>query len=592
MKLINKLIFFFLLLAPLSAQELLVRLDKSYPTAQAVTILDRAGYELKREISFPPSSSFPEGLHIYLVTTKTTALRAQALDPAVVSVTPNQEIRLLATPDDPGYETQNKAFELISAPAGWEVRHDAPEIIVAIIDTGVDFYHPDLAANIWTNPGEISDNGTDDDHNGYIDDLHGWNFVDHNNKVYQPTDDPHGTHVAGIVGAVGNNSLGVTGTAWRVQLMVLKIMGPNGAGTLAAALEAFSYAAHNGAKIANNSWGHEGYSYSEALAIEASNLLYICAAGNEGNDNDTAVEKNYPASYDLDNIIAVAATDGSDRLASFSNYGARNVDLAAPGVDIYSTYPSNEYRSMSGTSMATPAVAGAAALAMAQYPKLPLFAAQGPSIRSLLLESADSLSFLEGQVAYGRLNLARILEGQFLITNATLLSPLGGEVFSDSVPISWQVPLSTKQVTLEYKKVGGSWQYLADVSGSDHYLWDTTSLPGGKYQLQVVVTDVGGDTTYYSSNPFTIKKRQGTIQPLPNPATDQVNFHYQLPEGGELFIYNLKGRLVYKQSLPPGAGSWLWPLRDDQGRSLAGGVYYYHLKEREGSANGKIIVQR
>lgn len=587
---VHNFILCFLLSVAVMAQEQIVRLDKPYSRPQAIAILEEAGYGFLREISFPPSSSFPEGLQFFVVAPQVRAVHTMRVDSSVLFVIPDQEIKALATPLDPGYEIQKQDFALISAPEAWDLRCCAEDVIVAILDTGVDLWHQDLAANIWTNPGEFPHDGIDNDQNGYIDDIHGWNFVDNNNVVYQSTDEPHGTHVAGIIGAVGNNSLGVTGTAWQVQLMVLKILGPKGTGFLSHALEAFAYAAKAGAKIANNSWGHDGFSEAEMLAIAASELLFICAAGNEGTNNDLG-GGNYPSSYDLENIIAVAATNENDELAWFSNYGASSVQLAAPGVSIYSTYPGDNYGSMSGTSMATPFVAGAAALLMARYPQLPSFQAQGPSIRSLLLESADPLASSEKNVAYGRLNMARALGGEFMIANSPFLSPRGGEVFKDAITVSWQVPQSTREISLSYKKSGGSWQPLA-TSLPSPYLWETTHIPGGKYQLQLAVTGALGETGYFVSGPFTIIKNQGRIQPLPNPATDRTSFYYQLAEGGELFIFNLKGKLIYKESLPPGEGSWLWALCDQNGQKLAGGVYYYHLKERGGSINGKLIIQR
>jgi subtilisin family serine protease len=597
-KIIRKVILFLLILPPLLAQEFIVCTERPCPLSEARDRLGKQGYNLMRTATFPPSPSFPQGLQFFLV----TELEMRTLSVSVqddLSITPNLPISLLATPNDPDYADKQAAFfQEISAPEGWELCHDASEIVVAIIDTGVDKEHPDLVENLWINPGEIPDNNKDDDGNGYIDDVYGWNFVDNNNEILEelPTDNAHGTHVAGIVGAVGNNNLGITGTCWKVKLMSLKIMDSQGRGTLFPAIEALAYAATNGAHLTNNSWGHEGYNYNEYLALKASHLLHICAAGNERTDNDSS-QKNYPSSYDLDNIIAVAATAGRN-LADYSNYGVNSVDLAAPGTGIYSTCPPStenldeRYKSMNGTSMATPFVTGAAALIMARFPRLPAFAPWGTSIRSLLLESADPLPELVGKVAYGRLNLYRALEGQFMATSSPLRSPLGGEVFTDSVVISWQVPLSTKQVVLNYRREKEAWQELADVSGLDTYLWDTTFILGGKYQIQMVVIDADNQTAAYSSNPFTIIKRQGKIQPLPNPATDYTTFHYSLPEGAELLIYDLKGRLVYRRSLPAGEGSFLWPLKDQRGKKLAGGIYYYHLKERAGSTNGKLIVQR
>ncbi len=208
---VHNFILCFLLSVAVMAQEQIVRLDKPYSRPQAIAILEEAGYGFLREISFPPSSSFPEGLQFFVVAPQVRAVRTMRVDSSVLFVVPDQEIKALANPNDPGYEIQKQDFALISAPEAWDLRCCAEDVIVAILDTGVDLWHQDLAANLWTNPGEIPHDGIDNDQNGYIDDIHGWNFVDNNNVVYQSTDEPHGTHVAGIIGAVGNNSLGVAG---------------------------------------------------------------------------------------------------------------------------------------------------------------------------------------------------------------------------------------------------------------------------------------------------------------------------------------------------------------------------------------------
>lgn len=219
---------------------------------------------------------------------------------------------------------------------------DLPEVIVADIDTGIDITHPDLAANIWVNEDEIPDNGIDDDGNGYIDDVNGWDFYNDDNTVYDPYDeDDHGTHTAGTVAAVAENGEGVVGVAWNVKIMALKFLGPDG-GYTDDAIEAFMYAAANGANLTTNSWGYSGPP-EQAMqdAIEACGLLSIFAAGNAGQDNDATYPgySHYPSSLPCENIISVAASDWNDQLASFSCYGETTVDVVAPGVYILSTYP-------------------------------------------------------------------------------------------------------------------------------------------------------------------------------------------------------------------------------------------------------------
>ncbi len=288
-------------------------------------------------------------------------------------------VQIAATPNDPRYSSQWGLHNVgqtggltdadIDAPEAWNTTTGSRTIIVGVIDTGIDYNHPDLAANIWRNTREIAGNGIDDDGNGYRDDVRGWDFA--NNDADPFDDNAHGTHVAGIIGAVGNNSVGIAGVAWNVQLMPLKFLTANGSGATSNAVSAINYAVANGAKILNNSWGGGGFNSALNDAVSrarAAGVIFVAAAGNEANNND--VNPSYPANINYDNVISVAATDSSDRLASFSNFGATSVDIAAPGVGILSTTPNNTYSSFSGTSMATPFVAGAAALVWSANPTL------------------------------------------------------------------------------------------------------------------------------------------------------------------------------------------------------------------------------
>ena len=226
----------------------------------------------------------------------------------------------------------------IDAPEAWDVTTGSSDVIVAVVDSGVDISHPDLQANIWINPGEIPDNGVDDDGNGYIDDVSGWDFLD-NDKV--PNDAMgHGTHVAGTVAAVGDNAIGVTGVSWTAQIMPLRFLDALGFGNTADAIDAIEYATAMGADVINNSWGGSGYNQALKDAIDASDAVVVCAAGNtiSGGRNNDAIP-HYPSSFNSAHIISVAASDQDDNLASFSNYGAVSVDVAAPGTNIYSTVP-------------------------------------------------------------------------------------------------------------------------------------------------------------------------------------------------------------------------------------------------------------
>ena len=264
--------------------------------------------------------------------------------------------------------------------------------------------HPDLAPNIWVNTGEdcagCRTNGVDDDGNGYVDDWRGWDFANGDNN---PTDDNgHGTHVAGTVAATGNNGLGVAGVTWSSRIMPLKFLGADGSGTTDDAISAILYARAKGVPILNNSWG--GGDGSQALrdAIEqtdASGELFVAAAGNDFTNTD--VEPFYPASYDVPNILVVGASDQLDRKAWFSNYGVRTVDLSAPGTNVYSTWTGATYRFADGTSMATPQVSGAAALARAVFPN-----ASGVGLKALLLRDVDPIAVLNtASRTGGRLNV-------------------------------------------------------------------------------------------------------------------------------------------------------------------------------------------
>jgi len=296
----------------------------------------------------------------------------------------------------------------ISAVEAWDIRNDASGVIVAVVDTGMRTTHEDLASNLWTNPEEIAGNGVDDDGNGVVDDVHGFDAIDGDGT---PDDgDGHGTHVAGTIAAAGNNATGVTGVAWRAQLMAIRFLGTNG-GFLSDAIEGIEYARNHGARILNNSWGGGGFSTSlrnAIAALEAQDSLFVAAAGNDGSDNDAT--PSYPASYDLDGIVSVAASDRRDELASFSNTGATSVDLAAPGVSIRSTFNSSDsaYASLNGTSMASPHVAGAAAILRAEFPGESALA-----IKQRLLDTVDTgAAFAGTTLSGGRLNLRAALLNQ------------------------------------------------------------------------------------------------------------------------------------------------------------------------------------
>src|SRR5439155_9028487 len=335
---------------------------------------------------------------------------------------------------------------------------------VAVIDTGIRYTHEDLASNMWRNPGETgldangndkATNGIDDDGDGYVDDVYGINAITGSGD---PGDDYfHGTHCAGTIGGVGNNGVGVAGVAWHVKLMACKFISSEGWGYISDAIECIDYARHKGARIMSNSWGSWG-GYTQALrdaiaAARDAGIIFVAAAGNNyGNDND--VSPFYPASYDLDNIVAVAATDSADGLADFSNFGRTSVDLGAPGVGIYSclNYSDSAYGYCSGTSMATPHVAGAFALLKAQFPTK----TYAELIRRMF-DTVDPLPALNDRsVTGGRLNLAKALE----LSAPTGLTP--GSPYPDGL-----VNLQSSPMTLSWNSSAEADRYQVMV-----YYWD------------------------------------------------------------------------------------------------------------------------
>ena len=349
-------------------------------------------------------------------TTVEAALGSLRIDPAVAYAEPNYIVRSVATPNDALFQqlyglhntgqTGGTPDADVDAPEAWNTTTGSNDIVVGVVDTGVDYTHEDLAANMWTNPGEVAGNGIDDDGNGVVDDVHGFNAITGGGD---PMDDnAHGTHCSGTIGAVGDNGIGVAGVNWSVSIMGLKFLSAGGSGSIAGAVAAINYAvgmrnAGVNLRVLSNSWAGGGFSQTLEAAIEAANaadILFVAAAGNDfGNDNDQLPV--YPASYETANVVAVAATGALDELAEFSNVGATSVDLGAPGVAVVSTTPGNAYSSFSGTSMATPHVAGAAALLLSANDTLTT-----AELKEILLTTGDPIPSLAGVTVSGqRLNL-------------------------------------------------------------------------------------------------------------------------------------------------------------------------------------------
>ncbi|MDP4183308.1 MAG: S8 family peptidase, partial [Bacillota bacterium] len=338
-------------------------------------------------------------------------------DPNVEYAQPNYKLDLMAEPSDERFNEQwglQNSGQTISGQAGtagvdinvknaWSITKGSEEVKVAVIDTGIDINHPDLAASIYKNPNEHP-NGLDNDGNGYVSDFNGWNFVsDCNNVFSSEADDAHGTHVAGII-AAGINNGGVVGVAPEVKIVPLKFISGN-TGYTSDAIEAIEYCQKMNISIANCSWGGPDYNPCLKDAMEKSGILFICAAGNSGKNIDNSPV--YPASYMLPNIITVSANDGKGQLASFSNFGAK-ADVSAPGLNILSALPDNKYGYLSGTSMAAPFVTGTAALLKSSNESL-----SAADIKARILNNVSKSSYLSGKVSTsGRLNAYAALTNQ------------------------------------------------------------------------------------------------------------------------------------------------------------------------------------
>lgn len=352
------------------------------------------------------SSNEPINTNEAEITKACEALKAANRGTAI-TCEPNYIVESAYVPNDTQYAALY-GMQRINAENSWDLTKGSPDVTVAVIDTGIDYTHPDLADNIARNVGEIPNNGIDDDGNGFTDDYYGYDFVSYDSD---PKDDHfHGTHCAGTIGAKGDNGEGVAGVAWNIKLMPVKVLDSYGSGTISSVAAGMNYAVNRGVKIISMSLGTTAYSQTlEDAIIYAKNngALIVAAAGNAAANADTS--PLYPAASAQDNVISVAASNSSDSLAYFSNYGATSVDLAAPGESILSTYLNGQYAYASGTSMATPHVAGMAAMLKSVNSTLTY-----SQIKSILITSVDKLPAFTGKmVSGGRANLyAAILLAQ------------------------------------------------------------------------------------------------------------------------------------------------------------------------------------
>ncbi len=395
--------------------------DQVSATSFAYDLIDKKAFTtLGNKLGAQVKSSIPEDNIVVvrrpMIETESSAIKILMQNPMVEVAEPNYIYHAERTPNDPllgnlwgmkntgQMDSSNSAGVAgvdIGVEKAWDIETGSKDVIIAVIDTGVDYNHPDLKDNIWTNQAELNGKpGVDDDANGYVDDIHGFSFADATGKVTDNMDDHgHGSHCSGTIGARGNDGAGIVGVNWNTRIMGVKFLGADGGGTLEGAIKAIDYATKMGAKVLSNSWG--GGSYSETLkqAIErahAAGAIFIAAAGNEADNNDQG--EHYPANYNVPNVLSVAAIDNKGELASFSNYGKKRVHLAAPGVNIYSSLPGGKYESWSGTSMATPHVSGMAGLLLSHEPNL-----TNVQIKERLVATVQPLASLRGKVISGGL---------------------------------------------------------------------------------------------------------------------------------------------------------------------------------------------
>ncbi|GGO67788.1 S8 family serine peptidase [Bowmanella pacifica] len=460
------------------------------------------------------------------------ALEKLQKHPAVSYAQPNYRVRALGAPNDARFgdlwglhnegQTGGTVDADIDAVEAWDIATGSRDVIVGVIDTGVDYTHPDLVANMWVNPGEIPGDGVDNDGNGYIDDVYGINSILDNGD---PMDDHgHGSHVAGTVGAEGNNGVGVVGVSQQVSLVGCKFLASDGFGSTADAIQCVDYfvalknAGHN-VRVLNNSWGGgpEEQALRDAItASEQADILFVAAAGNDTTNND--VNPHYPSNYEHDSILSVTSTNHNDGISWFSNWGLTTVDLAAPGSDILSTLPGGSYGNGSGTSMASPHVAGAAALVMSVNPGLSAL-----EVKQLLMDSGDDNADMQGKIVSGkRLNLLNAVEAA---------DPTPGFRFSAA-------PLSTSVVageTASYEFIVSS---VADWDGSialsleaplaDASLSASSVSPGDSFMLTVPTTA----DTQWGDYEFTVTGTSGELVKSQRVALTVI------PQGLTDFTYN------------------------------------------------------
>jgi subtilisin family serine protease len=446
------------------------------------------------------------------------AVKVYKSDPRVEYAEPNYIVKKAIFPNDSSFYLQwgfhNTGQVVngitgtpgadINAPEAWDIHTGTGTVVVAVIDTGADYSHPDISAHIWTNPFEIPDNGIDDDQNGFVDDIRGWNFAYGNNDPMDDDVDGHGTHVSGVIGAVGNNTLGISGISWNVRIMPLKFLDNNGEGAISDVIDAIDYAVKMGAKVINASYTYPQScsgatpSITEKNAIQMAGhegVLFVAAAGNFGCDNDRY--PFYPSSHKLDNIISTTASNQYDEFPSWSNYGINSVHVAAPGEDIYSTVPTwlGSYNYMSGTSMATPFVSGLAALIMSYRTDFSL-----SHVKETIIGSVDAKpEFLGKTISGGRINAFNALSSPGRPVRPTGLS---ASLISElQINLSWIDNSSLEEGFSIEKKTGqnGTYNPLNAQLPADTTDYTDTSVnttEGTAYYYRIRAFNSEGESSY------------------------------------------------------------------------------------------------
>ena len=450
------------------------------------------------------------------------AARALLADtPAAGTISLDQKVHAFETPNDT-YFSYQWPLQAIHAPAGWDASTGAAPVTVAVIDTGVNTSQPDLAGRIWHNPGEIAGNGIDDDHNGKVDDAVGWNFADWNNQVYSSGDgDTHGTHVSGTIAAQRGNSAGIAGVADNARIMPLKFLKPGG-GSTSDAITAIQYAVANGAKVINASWGGPGFSQPLCDAVAdagTQGVLFVVAAGNDTADNDTT--STWPANCPATNLISVAATDSSDALASFSNYGRTQVDLGAPGDTILSTLPGNSYGYKSGTSMAAPHVAGVAAVVLGKHPGL-----TPSTLRADLMQGGRPTPALTSTTVSGRrldllgsLSMADGIGPDLTPPDPFgMIAPSAGTATNTSTPVFRWSPATDARSGISTYRLTVDGATVATVPGATTSTTPSTPLGEGTHTWSVVATDDEGNSRAADGRLLVVDRTAPSIASPASPA--------------------------------------------------------------------------